>query len=414
MSCLPTMGRCVRLLLLAVGLAPPVARADTLTRDRVADLARDRAPLVLDADARRLEARGRLTGARILTDNPTLDLVTGGDADEARRTEIELTAPIGLGLARARRIGVARAELRREESLVADARRLAVGAALNAYYRVLHATRRLEVERERLALTDRLRAAVGERLHSGDVARLDLAVAELEASRARSALLVEQQGLIDARAELGQLLGLATMAGVEVLGDLSDRAPFDSLVVDVDADAGDRPDVRAAARQREAAEAARALAATAALPGFALRLNYSHQGEITEWMPGVAFSLPVFDRGQGMRAETRARADGARLAYERLSAAARAQAEAARLAYADAVAAVGELEQQALPRAVEVEGMAERSYLSGKSNLGSMLALRRETLDTRKEHVDRLLEAARRGIDVALTLGPWPSERNER
>ena len=58
------------------------------------------------------------------------------------------------------------------------------------------------------------------------------------------------------------------------------------------ADGGDRPDVRAAARQREAAEAARALAATAALPGFALRLNYSHQGEMTELMPGVRFCPP--------------------------------------------------------------------------------------------------------------------------
>lgn len=410
MSCLPVMGRCVRLLLLAVGLAPAVARAETLTRDRVMDLARERAPRVLEADARRLEARGRLTGARTLTDNPTLDLVTGAGADGVRRTDIELTAPIGFGLARGRRIGAARAKLLSEESLVADARRLAVGAALTAYYRVLHATRRLELVRERLHLTERLRAAVGERLDSGDVARLDLAVAEMEASRARSDLFVEQQSVLDARTELGQLLGLSTMTGVEVPGELSDRTPFDSLAVD--ADPGARPDVLAAARQSEAAEAARALAATAALPGFAFRLNYSRAGESTDWMPGVAVALPLFDRGQGARAEARARAEGARRAHERLAAAARAEAEAARLAYVDAVAAVRELEQQALPRAVEVEGMAEQSYLSGKSNLGSLLALRRETLETRKEYLDRLLEAARRGIDVALTLGPWPLERN--
>ncbi|MDZ4804928.1 MAG: TolC family protein [Candidatus Eisenbacteria bacterium] len=385
------------------------APADALTRARVVELAMERAPDVLDADARLLESHGRLRGARILTGNPVVDVVTGGSGGGGNRTEVEISVPVGFGLKRARRIGVANAELQRDERLAEDARRLAVGAALNAYYRVLHVTSRLGVARERLVLAERLRSAIGDRFTSGDVARLDLNVAETEVSRARSDVFVEQQGIAEARAGLALVLGLPSMTDRDVVGDLAERPALEEFRND--SELTERPDIQAAASQLKAAGAEHSLAGMAALPDLAFRLNYQRAGDDSEWLPGFAVTVPVFDRGQGIRTETRARTHRARLELERRTAAASAEQEAATAAYTAAVASVEELEKNALPRALEIESMSEESYLSGKSNLGAMLVLRRETLETRLDYVDRLLEAALRGVDVGLAIGMWPQER---
>ena len=393
-------------LVLAVPLhAQDTAAPDTLDRLRVVQLALERAPEVLDADARRLEAEGRMSGARVLTGNPMVDVVFGDDVGSLdNRTDLQLSVPVGFGIKRSRRIGVAKAELQRDDRLAADARRLAVGAALAAYYRVLHATDRLAIARQRLVLDERLRAAVADRLSSGDVARLDLSVVETEVSKTRSELFTEQQRVIEEKAGLALILGLSSMSGREVTGNLGDRSLFEALPDTF----GSRPDVQAAASQLDAAGAEQSLAGTAALPDLYFRLNYEQAGDYTEWLPGFAISLPIFDRGQGVRAETKARANRARLELDRRVAAAASEREASMASYIAAVASVRELEEHAIPQAAEIETMSEESYLNGKSNLGSMLILRRETLQTRRDYLDRLLEAALRGVDVGLALGLWP------
>lgn len=385
--------------------AQDTAVPDTLDRLRVVQLALERAPEVLDADARRLEAEGRMSGARILTGNPMIDVVTGDGPDGVdNRTDLELSVPIGFGLKRSRRIGIAKAELQRDDRLAADARRLAVGAALAAYYRVLHATDRLAIARQRLVVDERLRAAVADRLSSGDVARLDLSVVETEVSKTRSDVFVEEQRVIEEKAGLARILGLSSMSGREVTGNLGDRSLFEALPDTF----GSRPDVQAAASQLDAAGAEQSLAGTAALPDLYFRLNYEQAGDYSEWLPGFALSIPIFDRGQGVRAETKARANRARLELDRRVAAAASEQEASRAAFAAAVASVQELEAHAVLQAVEIETMSEESYLNGKSNLGSMLVLRREVLQTRRDYLDRLLEAALRGVDVGLAIGLWP------
>jgi len=394
------------LLLVAPAGAQPSAAPDTLDRTRVVALALERAPLVLDADARREEAEGRLSGARVIAGNPVIDFVTGESGGQDRRTDVELSVPVGLGFKRARRIGVAKAELERDQHVAEDARRLAVGQVLAAYYRVLHAQDRLEVARQRVSLDERLRDAVADRLASGDVARLDLSVVETEVSKARSEVFAEQQQVSEAQAALAIALGLPSMSGHVVTGDLADRPVIEGATAVFEPQS--RPDVQAAASQLDAAGAAQSLAGTGAMPDLWLRLNYERTGDVEEWLPGFAISVPIFDRGQGARSETRARARQAELELDRRTAAANTEFEAAKEAYAAAVASVNELEQNAIPRTVEIEQMSQESYLSGKSNLGAMLVLRREVLQTRLDHLDRLLDAALRGVDVGLALGLWP------
>jgi len=204
---------------------------------------------------------------------------------------------------------------------------------------------------------------------------------------------------------------LPTPSTLVTQGDLSDR----SLLPDV-ADSlslATRPDVLAAENRVSGAAAERSLAGLRLLPDMSFRLNYEHEGSSETWMPGLALTLPLFDRGQGERAQAQARLNRSRLERDRLRVAARAEYDAARERYASAIAAAAELEARGLPSSARVEGMVEESYRAGKTDLGSLLVLRREALETRREHLDRLLDAALRGIDFALASGQWPKEQQK-
>lgn len=384
----------------------PASAQDTLSVDQVIALAMTRAPQVLEAETRVQEARGRLIGARAWR-NPEVEVVTGTTGGWDRRTEAELTLPVGPGLKRSRRVRAATAEMHSEEMLARDVKQRAVAAALAAHFQTLHAQLRREVARRRLDLADQLAVVARERVSSGDAAQLDTEVAEVELSRARSGILVEEQDLASSRADLALLLGLPSPSRLVARGDLSQ--PFTGIPAD-SLDLEERPDVLAAESRVAAATAERSLAGLGFLPDLAFRLNYEREGDATAWMPGLALTVPLFDHGQGERAQAQARLDRSQIERDRIRAGALAEYETARQRYQSARAAVEELRLQAVPGSDRVEVMVEESYRAGKTDLGSLLVLRRDALETRREYVDRQLEAALSGIELALAAGQWSSE----
>ena len=54
---------------------------------------------------------------------------------------------------------------------------------------------------------------------------------------------------------------------------------------------------------------------------------------------------------------------------------------------------------------VENESLARRSYEAGEMALAELLLVRGETLDTRREYLERLLEAALAAVDVEASAG---------
>ena len=91
--------------------------------------------------------------------------------------------------------------------------------------------------------------------------------------------------------------------------------------------------------------------------------------------------------------------------FESRRAAASAEVEGARAGYQAAVGAARQLQVRGIPRALETEAMAQESYRSGKMNLPGVLVVRREALETRREYLDRLLEAALSAIELAVATG---------
>jgi cobalt-zinc-cadmium efflux system outer membrane protein len=145
----------------------------------------------------------------------------------------------------------------------------------------------------------------------------------------------------------------------------------------------------------------------ALVPEVSLRWNYGHEDGQSVERRGLAVTVPLFNLGQGERGEARARRERARVELESRQVAAATEAEAARAAYSTAVEAAHQLGERGVPRALETEAMARESYRAGKMDLPAVLVVRREALDTRREYLDRLLEAALSGIDLAVATGAF-------
>ena len=387
----------------AAAATQPNSPTDSLTAERVVALARASAPRVRVAEARVQEARGRLSGARALgRENPSFEGVAATEGPE-QRTEWELTVPLQFGIGRSSGIGVASAELKRDTELLADARRGAVGAALAAYYRVLHGSARVGLARERLDVSREIRRSAAERHRSGDVPRLELLLAETEEVRAESELLAEEQSMARERIDLAVTLGLASGLNLSVAGDLGDRGYLARTLESPPTER--RADVLAAEQEVRASGSARTHARSSILPGLEFLLHYDHEDGESVLKPGVGVTVPLFQHGQESRATAGAREQNAKSELEATRNAAAAEAEGLERVYAGATRAAEQLGTRAIPHVDESERMIRESYLAGKIALPAMLFVRRDLLDARREYLDRLLDAALAAIDLAVARG---------
>jgi cobalt-zinc-cadmium efflux system outer membrane protein len=341
--------------------------------------------------------------------NPELELAAGprtGD-ENSIDTEVGVEIPIELWGRRDKRIAFARAGLQREEHTANDVRRQSVSAAVGAYYRVLHAEERLRVAQERKTVAEELLRIATERHRAGDVPKFEVNLAKTEVARAYSDISAEQGRITVARSALAQSLGLSSGAELQVQGDIKDRTLFDALrsVPDLT----QRPDLLSALADVGATTADVALAKAEQRPDVALRLSYQREGDENIALAGVSVGLPFLNPRRGPVQEALARKERARIAVEIRRAAISTEIEGARRAYEAAAEAVLRIERDGLALQRENESLAAESYRAGKINLSTLLQVRREALETRREYLERLLEAAEAGVGLASAVGTFPA-----
>jgi cobalt-zinc-cadmium efflux system outer membrane protein len=158
----------------------------------------------------------------------------------------------------------------------------------------------------------------------------------------------------------------------------------------------------------DASRAGIALAEAQAKPDIAFRVGYRHEEGDDIVQAGVSIPLPFFNPGKGLIQEAMARSDRARIDAEARKAAVSSEIEGARRGYAAAAESVRLLEKDGLPRQRENEVLARESYRAGKINLATLLLVRRDALETRREYLERLLEAAEAGVELAAAMGTFP------
>ena len=384
--------------------------------------AQSAAPLTLDAAMSRAIAANRsLAAARLALPGAVAGVGLAGErlnpelsyeyAKETPHQGIAAAFPIELGGKRQRRIDLANATVLAQEAEIA---KIAVDLrerVRRGYFALVGSNRRVALADDIVGLATRAREAAQARFNAGDVPRLELVLAELalvesenEASAARG----------EARAATGELnvllaqptetsivladdLGGGTLPSVAAALTLATAANADLLVLD-----------RQIAEQTARRDLAVALRTPDVTAGAAY--TYDAQPEFSHgYRASVALTVPLFTRHTA--AVTVEDAELARLKGAR-DATAIELGGAVVAALARATAARDQLlrsNAESLPRAEEVERMAQDSYSSGQSGLVTLLQALQFTRDVRRRNLEAGAEYQRALADLERAIGaPLP------
>lgn len=360
--------------------------------------------------AARLALPGAAAGVGVASErlNPELSYEY---ARETPHQAIAAAFPIELGGKRQRRIDLANATVAAQEAEIAK-----IGADLRdrvrrAYFALVANNRRVALADDIVGLAIRAKDAAQARFNAGDAPRLELVQAELalvesenEASAARG----------EVRAAVGELNVLLAQ-------------PIDAVVVPADGlDGGALPSLDAAMAIATSANADllvldRQISEQMARRDLAIALKTSDltagaaytfdaQPEFSHgYRASVALTVPLFTRhSAGVQVEE---AELARLKSAR-EAAATEQRGAIAAALARATATRDQLVRstaESLPRADDIERMAQDSYSSGQSGLVTLLQALQFTRDVRRRNLDAGAEYQRALADLERAIGaPLP------
>jgi cobalt-zinc-cadmium efflux system outer membrane protein len=373
--------------------------ADVMTR------ARDQAPQITSARLVLEETRARVIGASVrLQNNPELDAWVGNrhaPADRFTDYQFGLAQGFEPGARRSARVAGANAALAESAANIDEVTRTVLRQAASAYYRVVHANERIRLLNAAYELASSVHAAADRRYRAGDIAVLDVNIARVSLARVRA----DREGAEAAKAlAVGQLQRLLRLGDdVAVEGSLAGPTPA-NLSVALES-AARRPDLRALEAGIQEADAELRLGMSFSNPEYGVGVRYSREEGDQIVLGGMTVTLPMFSKGQEQRALGSARA--ARLRSELDAAKTRVQLEVRTAfdAYNRRLAAIRTLEADAIPGLDENEQLTTRSFEVGQLGLPDLLLIRRETLDTRFQYLDALLEAALARIDLDASAG---------
>jgi cobalt-zinc-cadmium efflux system outer membrane protein len=221
-------------------------------------------------------------------------------------------------------------------------------------------------------------------------------------ARARAEVKAAEAAEASALTDLRVRLGLPPSEPLSLAGQLWEERSYD--VPRLMAGIGERPEVRVLEAQLREAEAEVRLGKGLAWPEISPGFRYERdEGNRLIWA-GLTLTLPVFDRGQQLRALGRTRAEGVRAEAEALKRALQNQVQGALALYELRLAAVKELAANADTLA-DSEGLARRSYDVGQIGLGELLLLRRETAEARRQWLDSVLDLAQAQAELDSLAG---------
>jgi len=393
---------------LGVAASAQAAEPVRLTLEEALARVRTQNPEVAAAALKVRAAGGDLVTARAFP-NPTLAASAGNfslgqtnppglSVGDTVVAQVGLAEELVLWGKRGERIAQAighEAEARAER---ADVDRRLAYEVKSRFYTILADAERVHLARDEL---DRYRETVRvseARARTGEIAPADfdrivleqrgfeqeVADAELERRRAASEMLA--------------LIGLDA-PDAEASGTL-ELSPADHEVTDLVQRAFERrPDLLAAERATEAADAALRLARAERWPNVTVGLNYTHSqftvsGDLSNQLTAnFSLPLPVLDQNQGAIERATAEAEIARTDVQKLRNEIPQEVRAAVAAYESARDRVRRFEGEFLRRATAARQSVQVSYREGSVSVLELLEAERSFLATQREYLDALRDA---------------------
>lgn len=417
----------------ALLLAAPHARAQDLPAspalpprldlETALRLLREHGLDVLAAETAIRGAEGDLQAAGAVP-NPTLSASYGksipfgrcrSDAGEPIACRPLPDAALGAGLSdnaalfdsltgkRGLRRDVARAALAAVRLQRDDALRTLEAQVKQAFQQVLLARDTLAFDQEVASAQARTAALSRARFENGAISEADVARIETAHLEAEQAVDGARAALRDAQVALAFLLGVrGPVPEVEVVGGALATSAVPPGLAGQTREAllqralESRPDVLAARRQKERADAARSLAARQRIPDVTLSIAYAQQGTTNlaqsppTWTVGLSVPLPLFYHQQGevRRAEADQRAQA--IAVARAEASIVSDVESAWAGWTAARAQLARMESGLLERSRTARDLVTIQYEKGAASLLDLLDAQRTFIATRIEYLQDL------------------------
>ena len=420
----------VALALVLAAIAKPAAAQlaaapAALTLDEAMRLAEAAHPSVLAREAQLAAAEGtRREAAALLFNNP--ELGTEGIRRRANATgnswnewSVGISQPFETGGQQAKRREAAAAGLDALRAEIDDARRQARVEAATRYLAVLSARQRVQLEQRAVDLFERGAQAVAKRRTAGEDTRLDANVALVEAERARNALALAGERLIDARSELGSALRLPPSALPEVAGQFGANldGPLPYKLEQLLASAQNLPRQRALAAREEAARARLGVERASRNPDVTVGVHVGREGpsDGSERLAIVSLSLPLplFKRNDA--AIGQALTDMTQAELERASALRDNEVRVRQLwsRLASQRERVARLQRVLVPASADNQQLSAKSREAGQIGLLDQLIVNRQAIDAERELIDLLAEMHITRIELESAAG-WPQQGSAR
>jgi cobalt-zinc-cadmium efflux system outer membrane protein len=363
----------------------------------------------LELRAARQQRAVALAGLRIAGQipNPT---VTFAAARDLPHESLMWDQPIELGGKRGRRRAVAQEEQKTTEIDITVVSRQIRHRTREAFYRALLTRAQSEQSKTALDLANRIAEVVRQRFEVGDVAQLEVIQAEVEAARAAAEYEVAAQAQKIADAQLAALLNRPLDQALNLQGRLEELPQPETLPALTEKAMGSNADILRTTQEMETEERRLSLAKALRIPNLDLQagvdlnsppdFNVGPRGQI-------AVSLPLFSHGQGEVAQSTARLELLRLSLQAQRNNASVQVIAAYYDYAAKAGQSSQYGQRIVPQTVKLEGMAEDSYRSGKSNMLTLIDAQRRLNETRKTYLDSLFALQSSFAVLEEVVGAW-------
>jgi outer membrane protein, heavy metal efflux system len=378
-----------------------------LTYEQALDRARRRAPLILAAQDRIGEARGRLLGAKILLrENPLLELSAGPryrEGSDLIDAEIGISQSFELGGRRGSRIAAAQADVDREAASSQNTARQLLRDVATTFWQAVAAGEQVQLARSADKVANELSESMRKRYEAGDITVLDLNVARTAAARTRVQLREAEAEKVRALGDLRIFLGMDVAMPLAVEANLAEPEHYD--LDRLTAEAIKRPDLEATAAELRQAEAEIHFGRGSAWPDVALGFRYGRDEGSTIARGGLTFTLPVFSRGQELRATGESRATRLRRELEAGRLAVVNEVKTAFEIHKRKAEAAAELRQNGVQLLDENEVLALRSFEEGEMNLLDLLLIRRDAFETRLLYLGQLLETRLAAADLEAKAG---------
>ena len=320
--------------------------------------------------------------------------------DKKMDTQLRLDQLIERGSKRELRVKSAAARLDAARFDLDDTGRQQLGMLRYAYYNLRLAQERLVLAQETAALYGKSAEAGKLRKKAGDIAPVDLSRLQIDQGRADSDARQALTDLQQARQALAYLIGRDAEAESLVAAD---NWPVLEALALSQAPLEQRPDLAAASRRLQAAEAERDLARAKKSRDVTLGVQYEHNMQnapTNSYGFGVSVPLFIWHEYEGEIARSEADLDVARRQLEQLQAQATGQVAQARNALLSARDRYQRLEGGLLADAERVAKAAEFAYSKGAMGLMDLLDARRTLRQIQ-------IEAASARADYAKALSDW-------